>query len=398
MGAANPLSRADRHGRGSASRDHHPPLVSNARLSRRTGPGREETALGVALDEQGQCQAQDQAWEANIQAAGRQFSPRGQRFKDSEPAEAMELKPGHAMLDVERAVGCLVLPDLEWSRISVVYRTTVATFSRDLTKYARIDTQGKVVIHRVEDDRPMFEIPIRGRHDGYHAWSFSPDGRYFWHHEVDKWRVWDVGGERAVEVLELTAGRQAGIDFTADSTRLALVDWEAANKPTTFRLFNLREPDPARRKKPVHEAVLSTDTAKAVWAHPTRPDVLLLTGDSRMTVYDVSQPERRSSWLIPESVSWSRGIQTATSSRSVATRRLVALRLFGGNGRHLSTLEGTRTMSIVVWFDAAGTACGASIGMARSACGTGRLGGRSSRRRPLDLSRQWSRRTGRSRG
>src|SRR5262249_5794135 len=163
----------------------------------------------------------DQAWEANVQAtrAGHFSGREGQRFKGlANLTKAMELKPGHAALDVRNeAVGCLVLPDLEVAKeVPWPYASTMATVNRGLPRYARVDTEGRVVIHRVADNQVLFELPHRAL-VGYHGWRFSPDGQYLWHHEVDKWRVWDVGGDRAVQVLELAADVEAGIDFTADS-------------------------------------------------------------------------------------------------------------------------------------------------------------------------------------
>src|SRR5262249_32706008 len=135
-------------------------LVSNARLGRTNQDlDAKKTALGLALDEQAQLRAhaQDQAWEANVQAtrAGHFSGREGQRFKGlANLTKAMELKPGHAALDVRNeAVGCLVLPDLEVAKeFPWPYASTMATFNRDLTRYARVDTEGRVVIHRVADN------------------------------------------------------------------------------------------------------------------------------------------------------------------------------------------------------------------------------------------------------
>ena len=109
----------------------------------------------------------------------------GQRF-DSLDAVAEALKIARDLnLGEERllelrnaAIACLALPDLriakEWN--SWPTGSLSVNFDSTLERYARVDRQGVVHIHRVADEAEICRLPGMGPGE---AWTwFSPDGQF----------------------------------------------------------------------------------------------------------------------------------------------------------------------------------------------------------------------------
>ena len=99
-------------------------------------------------------------------------------------------------------------------------RSLTVSFDSTLERYARVDRQGVVYIHRVADGEEICRLPGMG--EGEAAAWFSPNGRFLALRSLDaRFEVWDLVGSRPVVVIEEVSA-VAGNDFSPDSSRLAL--------------------------------------------------------------------------------------------------------------------------------------------------------------------------------
>jgi eukaryotic-like serine/threonine-protein kinase len=346
-------------------------LVNNARLGRTNKDlDTKRLELGQSLTEQGalRVQAQDEAWHAFVEAtrAGRFSGHPGQRFEGRKNLQkAMELAPGRDLLTIRNeAVGCLVLPDVEpvidlpWPE-----GTNKVTFTRDLSRYARVDRSNRITIRRVADDGECFELPHPGKPIPYHGAEFSPDGKYFVHWTESRFRIWRVDGQQPKEALSVDQDLPArlaknapvkltGYNFLADGNRLAVIDSEGG-----LRVFDLSDADLARRTRPTAEVRFPADRRNFVWAHPTRPDQFLITSSKRIVLYDLERRTSIHSQPNPDGVgaSWvawhPEGIVYAIAGNDTLRRIFVCA---ADTGVVQSTLSGHANNGLLVAFDPAG--------------------------------------------
>ena len=144
------------------------------------------TLAQLRLTEAAEDQAMHRLFDSRLaQARAGSLSRRvGQRF-DSFGAVAQALKIARDLnLGEERllelrnaAIACLALPDL---RIAKKWKSWPNTWNVDfdstLERYARVDRQGVVHIHRAADDAEICRLPGMGPGEAW-AW-FSPDGQF----------------------------------------------------------------------------------------------------------------------------------------------------------------------------------------------------------------------------
>jgi len=116
--------------------------------------------------------------------------------------------------------------EAKWWRVSSGWTCTVA-FTPDYARYAQSDSDGSVVVRRVQDDASLVRFPTPGQR----AWvlMFSPDGRFLagkFHRGAPRptapmIRVWDCSSRRLVLALDnvTSSGEMA---FRSDSGQLAL--------------------------------------------------------------------------------------------------------------------------------------------------------------------------------
>jgi len=189
------------------------------------------TRAQLRLTEQAQERSMHRLYDARLaQARAGSLSRRvGQRF-DSLDAVAQSLKIARDLhLGEERllelrnaAIACLALPDLrvakEWNGWPAGGLTLA--FDPTLERYARVDRQGIVHIHRVADDDEICRLPGLGPGEAW-AW-FSPDGRLLALVRLDhRFKVWNLTGLEPVVVVEEMRA-PGGAAFSPDSSQLAI--------------------------------------------------------------------------------------------------------------------------------------------------------------------------------
>ena len=203
------------------------------------------------------------------QASARRHSRQvGQRF-DSLDALAQAVKIARDLnLGEERllelrnaAIACLALPDLriakEWNGWPT--GSFSVDFDSTLERYARVDRQGVVHIHRVADDAEICRLPGMGPGEAW-AW-FSPDGQFLALQRLDsRFKVWKLAGPEPVVVVE-DVSAPGGAAFSPDSRRLAI-----GHADGSIRLYEL----PSGRQLKQLEGV-----PRARWMafHPDGPTV-----------------------------------------------------------------------------------------------------------------------------
>jgi serine/threonine protein kinase/WD40 repeat protein len=185
----------------------------------------------LRMKERAQDQAMHRLYDARLaQARAGSLSRRvGQRF-DSLDAVAEALKIARASkLGEERllelrnaAIACLALPDLriakEWN--GWARGTFRADFDSTLERYARVDTQGVVHIHRVADGAEICRLPGTGPGEAS-AW-FSHDGQFLALQRTGlRLKVWKLAGPEPVVVVE-EVNAPGGAAFSPDSRQLAI--------------------------------------------------------------------------------------------------------------------------------------------------------------------------------
>ena len=152
----------------------------------------------------------------------------GQRFSSLDAvAEALKIARATKVDEVRllelrnAAIACLALPDLriaqEWAGWPP--DTFSADFDCTLERYARVDRQGVVHIHRVAAKDEVFRL--QGMGPGQ-AWPrFSPNGQFLALAYEDRGlKVWKLAGTEAVVVIADSGGR-GGPDFSPDGRLLA---------------------------------------------------------------------------------------------------------------------------------------------------------------------------------
>jgi len=187
------------------------------------------TRAQLRLTEQAQARSMHRLYDARLAEAiaGSRSRRVGQRF-DSLGAVAQALKIARDLnLAAERllelrnaAIACLALPDL---RIAKKWNswpdTWSVNFDSTLERYARVDRQGVVHIHRGADDAEICRFPGIGPGEAW-AW-FSPDGQFLGLHNLGRRvKVWKLAGPEPVVVAEELSA-PGGAAFSPDSRRLA---------------------------------------------------------------------------------------------------------------------------------------------------------------------------------
>jgi eukaryotic-like serine/threonine-protein kinase len=192
---------------------------------------RNATRAQLRLTEQAQEEAMHRLYEAGLaQARAGSLSRRiGQRFESLDAvAQALKIardrnQGEERMLELRNAaIACLALPDLRIAKQWDGWPTGSfsADFDSNLERYARVDRQGVVHIHRVADQAEICNVPGLGPGD---AWPwFSPDGQYLALKRLDhRFRLWKLDGAQPVAVLEESSA-PGGAAFSPDSRQLAI--------------------------------------------------------------------------------------------------------------------------------------------------------------------------------
>jgi eukaryotic-like serine/threonine-protein kinase len=175
-------------------------------------------------------------------SAKRHSRQMGQRFDSLDAlAQAVKIARGlnqgeERLLDLRNAaIASLALPDL---RIAKEWDGSPAgsfsfNFDSTLERYARVDLQGVVHIHRVAGGAEICRLPGMGPGEAW-AW-FSPDGQFLalrgGGHRLE---VWNLAGPKPVLVVEESNAPDAGAAFSPDSKRLA-----TGHADDSIRLYEL---------------------------------------------------------------------------------------------------------------------------------------------------------------
>ena len=185
----------------------------------------------LRLKERAQEHAMHRLYDARLaQARAGSLSRRvGQRFDSLDAvAEAVKIarstKLGEERLLELRnaAIACLALPDLrvakEWN--GWPSGSFSADFDSTLERYARVDRQGDVHIHRVADGAEIWRLQGMGPGQAW-AW-LSPDGQFLALHRTGlRLKVWSLAGPQPVVVVE-EVNAPGGAAFSPDSGRIAI--------------------------------------------------------------------------------------------------------------------------------------------------------------------------------
>lgn len=176
--------------------------------------------------------ALDKLWRSHFaRARAGRFSRRpGQRLDSLAALEeasriAREVGASEKDLDALRneAIACLALPDLRPGRfLPIRVSNSAISFDGPYERYAVLDEQGTIRIHRVADDQAIARLAGFGPGIAT-VLLLSPDGRFLTASAgaAAKVQVWDVDRGRAIfpEPLPGVTGR---LVFTADSRRLLI--------------------------------------------------------------------------------------------------------------------------------------------------------------------------------
>ena len=218
-------------------------LARNAvgrRKSRRRTPRRDQLRLTEAAEDQ----AMHRLYDARLaQARAGSLSRRvGQRF-DSLDAVAQALKIARDLnLGEERllelrnaAIACLALPDLriakEWNGWPT--GTWSVDFDSTLERYARVDRQGDVHIHRVADDSRNLPPSGNGTGRSLGVRSAPMASSSLCRHRDRRLKVWKLAGPEPVVIVE-ELSCTGGVAFSPDSRRLAI-----GHADGSIRLYDL---------------------------------------------------------------------------------------------------------------------------------------------------------------
>ena len=206
------------------------------------------TLAQLRLTEAAEDQAMHRLFDSRLaQAKAGALSRRvGQRF-DSLDAVAQAFKIARDLnLGEERllelrnaAIACVALPDLrivkKWKSWSDTWNVH---FDSTLERYARVDRQGVVHIHRATDDAEICRLQGMGPGEGWAR--FSPDGQHLaLSPAAGGFKVWNLAGPQPVVVME-KGSAAGGSWFSPDSRRLAI-----GYADSSIRLYEL----PAGRQR-----------------------------------------------------------------------------------------------------------------------------------------------------
>jgi serine/threonine protein kinase/WD40 repeat protein len=158
-------------------------------------------------------------------SAGRTSRRVGQRFKSLKAiteavqvARSLELPEDRFLELRNEAIACLALPDLsvarEWKGGPA--GPVRVDFDGAVERYARLDEQGNVSIHRVADNEEIYHFSGAAGATGLYL---SPNGQFlFVGSEV--WKLWKLAGPEPSVILDEL--RPKAHDFSPDSRQLAV--------------------------------------------------------------------------------------------------------------------------------------------------------------------------------
>ena len=306
------------------------------------------TLAQLRLTEAAEDQAMHRLFDSRLaQARAGSLSRRvGQRF-DSLGAVAQALKIARDLnLGEERllelrnaAISCLALPDLRIAKKWNSWPNTWSVgFDSKMERYARVDRQGVVHIHRAADDAEICRLAGMGPGD---AWAyFSPDGRFLaLSPAAGGFKVWNLGGLEPVVVIE-DVSSTGGPDFSPDGSRIVV-----GHADGSIRLYEL--PSGHQRK------LLDGIASPRWWAfHPEGRQLAVscATGirvydlETGRTVADLRQPSETSS------IAWHPDGKTLAAACDDSRIYLWDVAL----GKQTHVLEGCRNKGIGIGFNHAG--------------------------------------------
>ncbi|HTU89418.1 MAG TPA: protein kinase, partial [Gemmataceae bacterium] len=215
----------------------------------------------------------------------------GQRFDSLKTlAEAIDMAremnlPENDFLQLRNEViACLALPDLrvakEWD--GWPSGSMLVDFDAALERYARVDRQGLVHIHRVADNAEIYCLSGFGPADFgfYQAWpQFSPDGQFLLLTRADRVKLWKLVGQEPVVILEKPVRMtQDFFPFSPDSSQLAL-----AHSDGSIHLYDLssgRQLKQLRNGLAIRGLAFHPKARQLALSHATGVQILdLATGD-----------------------------------------------------------------------------------------------------------------------
>jgi eukaryotic-like serine/threonine-protein kinase len=254
------------------------------------------------------------------QARANRWSGRpGRRFDSLDVIrKAAQIRPGPDLRN--EAIAAMALVDLREAKQWKPPPGVVQVFDAAYERFARPETNGTIVVHRVLDDAELFRVAGFGV--PLQDFAFSPDGRWMAAH-------YRAGKTYAFKVFDLRAPGKAHIDvpdrwirchrFLPDRRRLAIVsvDWVKTKSTSTLILYDLESGQPLN-SIPLPNLPYGLDTA------PDSERIAVSSSEStRLNIYSLTTGQKLHTLLHSNGVnglSWSSDgdrLAAACADRSV---------------------------------------------------------------------------------